>query len=537
MANHELSRFLTTLWPVLPEGHWLLFWGTPSKRSEWVQAITDETLASLERAAQRENIYIGCATRGSNLGPTLRGTEEQCTAIPGVWVDIDYGTEHKKPNLPPTYDDALTLLESLGLPASMVVHTGRGLHAWWVFREPLLLGTEEERAYAKRLTMGWCDTLRAHARTRGWDADQVGDLTRVMRLPGLWNRKGAPLRTKLLNAEEFRYNPSEIEAHLIATRDPVIPVPDIAWRFELAPHAEPPADKFMALCELDIKFRLSWLHKRTDLQDQSASSYDLSLATRALTAGWSAQEVVNLLIAGRRKHGADLKLRQDYYEHTLSKALSGQEQETRQQTIEDLKAGKPVPPLVAHDPAENLAILSDLLEIPITKFVRYRGQKNSYQLEVEGRTMNVETIDHLESQTRFRRLILDHSNKLIPLFKGEAWRDRIVQLFQAVQDVDVSLATNRGTYENWIELHLNEFGIERENWHKAAYEYRPFAIDGGTHIVSEGFRRFIVSQMNERITTQGMTVELAKLGYQFERKTVKTPKGKTTTKRSVWLLH
>ena len=83
----------------------------------------------------------------------------------------------------------------------------------------------------------------------------------------------------------------------------------------LDPDAEPSAVRLDALLTADPKFRRSW---GQDRKDQSPTAYDLSLATMAMQAGWSDQEVVNLLICWRRKHGHDLKLRENYYVMTLS---------------------------------------------------------------------------------------------------------------------------------------------------------------------------------------------------------------------------
>jgi hypothetical protein len=164
--------------------------------------MTDDVLTRLEAWGAKENVYIGCGLRGQNFGSTLRGERADVIAIPGLWLDIDYGKGHKKPNLPPTEEDARLLIKDMGPAPTMIVQSGRGLQAWWVFREPWLLDTEEDRAKAERLTKGWSTTLRAHAKARGWDADQVGDLPRVMRLPGLWNHKGVRKRTALLGQPE-----------------------------------------------------------------------------------------------------------------------------------------------------------------------------------------------------------------------------------------------------------------------------------------------------------------------------------------------
>ena len=530
----EVSQFLNAVWPDL-DGRWCLFWGAPSKRSDWTQDFRTEVLSGLQAWASKENVYIGCGLRGANLGPTLRGEKPDVVAIPGVWADLDYaeGGGHKKPNLPPTEADAMELIAEMGLAPSIIVHSGRGLQAWWLFKEPWVFESDEDRAKAESLTKGWCSTLRSRAKGHGWDADQVGDLTRVMRLPGTWNRKGVPKKTRLLQINDNRYEPSDLEAYLLPETEEKVQAANLTWEFTLSPSAEPPAEKFLRLCEIDGAFKSAWEHSRTDLQDQSASSYDLSLATKAMAASWAGQEVVNLLIAHRRRHNADLKLRRDYYERTLNLAMAGKGVEERRALVDDLKSGKALPEEMAKDPAEILAVLSERLGVSITKLVRFRSEGNTYQMEVNGKMINAGTIDNFDSQTRFRRIIFDHTDHRIVQFKEEAWSHILQHLFRAIENVDVQSGTNKSQYDNWMEIYLSE-GVEtEERWEKAAIEYRPFKINGEVYIVAEGFRRFLLSQMQERLTAQELTMQLTKMGYQYERKNVKTHKG-TKTKRSVW---
>ncbi len=49
----------------------------------------------------------------------------------------------------------------------------------------------------------------------------------------------------------------------------------------------------------------------------------VSLARFAYMYGWADNEVASLIVAFRRKHGEDLKLRRDYYENTLKRAKQG----------------------------------------------------------------------------------------------------------------------------------------------------------------------------------------------------------------------
>src|SRR5690606_4138209 len=182
-----------------------------------------------------------------------------------------------------------------------------------------------------------------------------------------------------LELNEHRYEPSDLEGYLLPETEEKAQAANLTWAFDLSPSAEPPAEKFMRLCEIDSGFKGAWEHSRTDLQDQSASSYDLSLATKALAASWTGQEVVNLLIAHRRRHNADLKLRKDYYERTLNLAMTGKGVEERRALVDDLKAGKALPEEMTKDPAEILAVLSERLGVSITKIVRYRSEGNTYQ--------------------------------------------------------------------------------------------------------------------------------------------------------------
>lgn len=538
-TSSDLAQFLSALWPDL-DGRWCLFWGAPSKRSDWTQDFRKEVLSGLQAWAAKENVYIGCGLRGANLGPTLRGEKQEVVAIPGVWADLDYaeGGGHKKPNLPPTEADAMALIAEMGLAPSIIVHSGRGLQAWWLFKEPLVFDSEEDRAKAETLTKGWCSTLRARAKGHGWDADQVGDLTRVMRLPGTWNRKGVPKKTRLLEINDNRYEPSDLEAYLLPETEEKVQAANLTWEFTLSPSAEPPAEKFLRLCEIDGAFKSAWEHSRTDLQDQSASSYDLSLATKALAASWTGQEVVNLLIAHRRRHNADLKLRKDYYERTLNLAMAGKGVEERRALAQSLKNGQALPEHVAKDPAEILWQVSERLGVEITKFVRYRGDGNTYELEVNGRTVSSPGIEDFDSQTRFRRLLLDHTDVRIAPMKADKWDETVQWLFQAIENVDVDIGTKRGTFENWLEVYLSSSGIQgQEKWMDAAIMGNPFRLDGDVYIVSETFRQFLIGKMNERLTSKQLSFTMTQLGYRHERKNVKSSKGGASTKRSVWRIH
>jgi hypothetical protein len=321
--------FLKDLFGTKPAEAFVLIWLLRGKRSHWFRDL-DQAAEFVEQFAY-EDIYVGVALSPTDFGPARRCKAEETAGIAALWGDFDFGNDgHKKVNLPPTMEDALGLMPS-ELPPSLVVHSGHGLQCWWIFTGPWLFHYGADRERATRLADRFNALIKARAKVRGWDVDSVKDLARVLRIPGTTNAKivGAHLPVYVLQYCDRRYDPAEVEHYLSTAGIPQEPTssgsretprvqPDGPWILD--PGANPPIEKFDLLCEVEPRFQLSWLHRRPDFQDQSASAYDLSLSTFAAEVGWSDQEIIDLLIAHRRKHGADLKLRVDYHLRTIGKA-------------------------------------------------------------------------------------------------------------------------------------------------------------------------------------------------------------------------
>jgi hypothetical protein len=71
-------------------------------------------------------------------------------------------------------------LQSLPIFPTIVIDSGGGLHAYWIFDEPVII-TNDNRAYMRQCQAAWVDYA-------GGD-DGAKDLARVLRLPGFQNRK------------------------------------------------------------------------------------------------------------------------------------------------------------------------------------------------------------------------------------------------------------------------------------------------------------------------------------------------------------
>jgi hypothetical protein len=177
---------------------------------------TDQTARaarSIEYAADRFDLYVSVATHVEPQAGTgkSRGNARTVQSIPGFWADLDIGTDgHKAASLPNPRDEAeaLSILDGLPEP-SAVVHSGGGLQAWWFFDEPWVFADPSEAAQASE---AWQGLLVERAEARGLHVDSVGDLPRILRVPGTQNHKLATPRPVELRTDGPTYPAVELAA-------------------------------------------------------------------------------------------------------------------------------------------------------------------------------------------------------------------------------------------------------------------------------------------------------------------------------------
>lgn len=207
--------FLQQLYGADAPGH-LVIWTLEGERSHWFPANDLEAVA--RRAvglADTCNVYFGIGLHPQALGSGKRGKAEGVIAIPGLWLDIDIkGEAHKGDKLPPDLGAALELLDECGPPPSVVVNSGHGLHAWWLFAEPWVFANADERKAAQELVRRFQRQFQERAVKRGWRIDSTPDLARVLRLPGTMNRKLEPVPVQIVGGEFARYTPEQLRPRL-----------------------------------------------------------------------------------------------------------------------------------------------------------------------------------------------------------------------------------------------------------------------------------------------------------------------------------
>lgn len=189
-----------------------------------------QRIERLDQAGAR-GIYLRVTTLGKQLQPHERGTVTDSHALPGLWADVDYGTEGHKPGrglpLPADEDTARAIVATSGLPTpSLWIHSGGGLYPWWLLDQPLILD-ERTGPTAAKLSEDWQAALARAATTLGVNYGAgVGDLARVLRIPGTVNRKtGTPRPCRVIEDTGSAYTFDELTAAAQACAPAPLPVP------------------------------------------------------------------------------------------------------------------------------------------------------------------------------------------------------------------------------------------------------------------------------------------------------------------------
>jgi len=202
------QAFFETIYSKVDKGY-LALWTLPDRRTYWFSVGEWEEAASvaLELSRRRRNVYFGVGLRREIIPPqkdkSPRGGTEDILVLPGVWIDIDILSEdaHKKDALPPDLDAAVDLVNCFPYPPSLMVHSGHGLHAYWLFKEPWVLETPKEREVAQGFLRDFQAAFIHLGLERGWEIDNTSDLARVLRVPGTLNYKGDPIEVRILGSK------------------------------------------------------------------------------------------------------------------------------------------------------------------------------------------------------------------------------------------------------------------------------------------------------------------------------------------------
>ena len=401
MGCRTLTKdFFHKLYPDKPPNYYVLLWRLQDKRSHWFKDIDQ----AAEFATDKENIYIGVGLSPQDNGPSKRCPANKIIGFPGHFIDIDIaGPAHRKGNLPESLEEALAIVDKFPLKPSIILNSGHGIQAWWLFTEPWLFDSKAEREQAQDECRRFNYTFKKLSGDR--EIDSVFDLSRVLRIPGTINAKREPhVPVEIIEINDIRYSLFDFDQHMVKTdelpakparvgtgigiTDGVVNVGDLV----LDPAADPPAELFDVLCEVDPLFKATWECKRDPKKFPSLSEGDLALASLAAHAGWNDQQIANLLIAFRRRHkdrtnNPDKALRIDYLKSTLTRAHEGTKEIAREASFE---------------------ILSNYFGVKVLSVKKYKQDVSTYVIETDAGEVKVPSTEELVRPSRLQNYFTEY---------------------------------------------------------------------------------------------------------------------------------
>lgn len=221
----------------------------------WLQSLKnlDDVIQVIRKYQQDgKNIYVGINARNKK-----QGRAENIKLVNCLWVDLDGDRDTSKTNL-----------NNFSPKPSMIVDSGNGYHAYWLFREPQPVSDEIQ------------EILKAL--TAFLDGDRVYDYPRIMRLPGSYNLKD-PKIPKLCRIikhnKKLRYVLSDFKFL-------------ISEKVKKQPKTELASESAIVLDELPLSMRVkSLIRNGNDDTYHSRSEADIAVIVECIQKAISDEEI------------------------------------------------------------------------------------------------------------------------------------------------------------------------------------------------------------------------------------------------------
>ena len=565
-ACHESIQFLEALWGErAPARGKILLWVFKGARgdekeiklSRWFRVFrnVDQTVA--EYPGYDTYTGMGMASQTFHVRASRRVGNKSAAAIPGVWADVDLKSDdpavHQKEGLPADLEEVMREIDLLPMAPTMIVSSGNGLQVYWLLYQPWVFENEEDRQRAADLSLNWQHVIMHRWKRHEWTMDATHDLARVMRVPGTLNCKTdppKPVTISMMDGPRHTLEEMENAVSQYLAENPEAAAPATPAKERKTPGeggekrpvknpsgitinhgADPPKDKLSMLLEMNPRFKRSWGMHRRGMTEKSASEYGYSLASIAIEYGWTDQEVADLLVAWRRRHGLEIK-RDYYFNYTINKIRSQEQNEEQQQLLEETldtsSRGE------VNDPTQILRYLSNLFGVRIDRVIRYIGEKKYFVMETELGNVTLGEVKSIVSQAAFRQKLAVVTKVFIPKCKPTEWDYRANAILRASEDIHIGEASDpTAKTRDWISQYISS-RVPVTDRDAAAARQDPFVWQGHVHIFMPALRRDIENRIGEKVSATEMGRRLRRYGATLARVPVKIG-GRETTK-SCWAL-
>jgi hypothetical protein len=557
--------FLNLLWQFKPEELYVLLWTHPDKQSHWFRDIAGAAEFAVKSCGM--DVYLGVGLSMADHGPARRCVSAEIAGISGFWADLDLRSDaHNKKALPATLADALSIIPA-SMPPTIVILTGNGAHAWWLFKEPYIFDGDEDRQAIASQAARWHMLLSLNASARGWAYDRLSDLARILRIPGTRNLKD-PANPKDVVVHSFtdrRYNLSDFTEYL---DDAAIPdaqaqentAREWAERFAdktllINTDARIPQEMLDGWMAADMRFKNTWLRQRHDLKDQSQSGYDLALAFFGTEAGLNEQQIVDLIIHHRSQFAQKHRTRVDYFQRTIATASRRSPGVNAPAALPGAPpfgatTGNPAPPGnrvapqeagarngASPDPATTRALLcqriSEILGVRVCRIVKFTGKEPTFHMELEEGKIEFPNVSKLISQESVRLAIAGSIGKLIRKLKPKVWE----QLAQVL--LDACIVEQGGEEIEWegaarmyVAHYLAETGfIDTLEGQQVQNQRKPILLDGKVAVCASDLQMYVNKTTFQNLSIKAVASMLGVLGGKSIR-----VRGAKFKEQSRWIL-
>ena len=222
------EKFLNALFGNVTGEHYGYLW-TKQGKATYPYRVSDAAVRkqmarrAIELSDKGNDVYVGVNVGNEPAALDKRYTREQITVQTAVVADIDVEGGNHSSDADKIYPPNFAVAKSfLPFDVSLLVDSGYGLHGYCLFAEPVATICDENRCDCENRNRRFIDTVRRRAGVFGKAVDGVGDLPRVLRMPGTRNYKAgvsndAPI-CKLVATNDIRFTPADIDERLAALK-------------------------------------------------------------------------------------------------------------------------------------------------------------------------------------------------------------------------------------------------------------------------------------------------------------------------------
>lgn len=213
------KEYLTELFAKVKERKFGYLWTKQDKATYPFDVSDTDALAAMAQKAIELNdagfdVYYSVNLTDAPPAKFERVKSEKVTMQVATVADIDTeggnhaSSEEKK--YPPDFETAKSFLP---FAVSSLVNSGYGLHALCIYDEPIVI-TDLNREQAKKRNKDFINVIRIRAGEFKGAVDGVGDLPRVLRVPGTFNQKlkDNPPLCHVVEGSDTRFTPDDFDA-------------------------------------------------------------------------------------------------------------------------------------------------------------------------------------------------------------------------------------------------------------------------------------------------------------------------------------